>query len=122
MAAIDDPQVIVKILIPLGLPTRAPPRAPAQRRRANRALPTAVSPEPAKAKARFFLKTRVIDTPPVRRYSSRRRKGCLNFLHVDIEQSDEAVLAEVDRIWERLCHVPVGGRIEVGAATLQTAV
>ena len=31
IAAIEDPPVIVKILSPLGLPTRAPPRAPAQR-------------------------------------------------------------------------------------------
>ena len=30
IAALDDPAVIVKILAPLGLPTKAPPRAPAQ--------------------------------------------------------------------------------------------
>ena len=30
-AAIEDPPVIIKILIHLGLPTRAPPRSPAQR-------------------------------------------------------------------------------------------
>jgi len=31
IAAIEDPPVIVRILIHLGLPTHAPPRAPAQR-------------------------------------------------------------------------------------------
>jgi hypothetical protein len=31
IAAIEDPPVIVNILTPLDLPTRAPPRAPAQR-------------------------------------------------------------------------------------------
>ena len=30
IAAIEDPQVIVKILTPLRLPARAPPRAPAR--------------------------------------------------------------------------------------------
>jgi hypothetical protein len=31
IAAIEDPPVIVKTLVNLGLPTRAPPRVPAQR-------------------------------------------------------------------------------------------
>ncbi len=39
---------------------------------------------------------------------------------IDIEQPDEVVLAEVDRVWERLRHVPVGGRIEHEFATLDT--
>jgi catechol-2,3-dioxygenase len=30
---------------------------------------------------------------------------------IDIEQPDDAVLAEVDRLWTRLRHVPVGGRM-----------
>ena len=40
---------------------------------------------------------------------------------IDIEQSDEAVLAEVDRVWERIGHVPVGGRMEREGATLQSS-
>lgn len=39
---------------------------------------------------------------------------------IDIEQPDEAVLAEVDRVWERLRHVLVGGQMAHEAATLQT--
>jgi len=35
-------------------------------------------------------------------------------------QDDEAIIAEVDRVWERLRHVPVGGRMELETATLQT--
>lgn len=31
---------------------------------------------------------------------------------IDIEQPDEVVLAQVDRLWERLRHVPVGGTLE----------
>jgi catechol-2,3-dioxygenase len=31
---------------------------------------------------------------------------------IDIEQSDEAIVAEVDRVWGRLGHVPVGGAME----------
>jgi catechol 2,3-dioxygenase-like lactoylglutathione lyase family enzyme len=38
---------------------------------------------------------------------------------IDIEQPDEAVLAEVDRVWHSLRHVPVGGRIEQESATLE---
>jgi len=38
---------------------------------------------------------------------------------IDIEQSDDAVLAEVDRVWTQLRHVPVGGRMEEETATLQ---
>ena len=37
---------------------------------------------------------------------------------IDIEQPDEAVLAEVDRVWTRLRHVPVGGRIADEPAAL----
>jgi len=40
---------------------------------------------------------------------------------IDIEQPDAAVLAEVDRVWEELRHVPVGGRLEQETATLQLA-
>jgi catechol-2,3-dioxygenase len=40
---------------------------------------------------------------------------------IDIEQPDEAVLAEVDRVWKRIGHVPMGGRLEREPATLQTA-
>ncbi len=36
---------------------------------------------------------------------------------IDIEQSDETVMAEVDRVWERLRHVPVGGEMEREAIT-----
>ena len=36
---------------------------------------------------------------------------------IDIEQSDEAVIAEVDRVWERLRHIPVGGEMEREAIT-----
>jgi len=38
---------------------------------------------------------------------------------IDIHQSDEAVLAEVDRVWNQLRHVPVGGRMEEEHATLE---
>jgi len=40
---------------------------------------------------------------------------------IDIEQSDEAVLAEVDRLWHELRHVPVGGRLTHESATLEPA-
>jgi catechol-2,3-dioxygenase len=40
---------------------------------------------------------------------------------IDLEQPDEAIIAEVDRVWRRIGHVPVGGRMEQEAATLQTA-
>ncbi len=40
---------------------------------------------------------------------------------IDIEQPDEAVLAEVDRVWNQLRHVPVGGRMDEESATLQLA-
>ena len=38
---------------------------------------------------------------------------------IDIEQPDEAVLAEVDRLWEQVRHVPVGGTMADEPATLQ---
>ncbi len=38
---------------------------------------------------------------------------------IDIEQPDDAVLAEVDRVWNELRHVPVGGRMTDEAATLE---
>ena len=41
---------------------------------------------------------------------------------IDIEQSDEAVVAEVDRVWKRIGHVPVGGVLEQEAATLRSGV
>jgi catechol-2,3-dioxygenase len=37
---------------------------------------------------------------------------------IDIEQSDEAIMAEVDRVWRRIGHVPVGGVMEAETATL----
>jgi catechol 2,3-dioxygenase len=40
---------------------------------------------------------------------------------IDIEQPDDAVLAEVDRVWARLRHVPVGGRLSEESATLELA-
>ena len=38
---------------------------------------------------------------------------------IDIEQPDDVVLAEVDRVWNELRHVPVGGRMDNETATLQ---
>ena len=38
---------------------------------------------------------------------------------IDIEQSDEAVMAEVDKLWERLGHVGMGERMLNEPATLQ---
>ena len=38
---------------------------------------------------------------------------------IDIEQPDAAVLAEVDRVWNELREVPVGGRMGEETATLQ---
>jgi catechol-2,3-dioxygenase len=40
---------------------------------------------------------------------------------IDIEQPDEAVMAEVDRIWHQLRHVPVGGRLAEETPTLELA-
>jgi catechol-2,3-dioxygenase len=40
---------------------------------------------------------------------------------IDIEQADDAVMAEVDRVWNALRHVPVGGRMTDETATLQLA-
>src|SRR5207249_2724981 len=37
---------------------------------------------------------------------------------IDIEQPDEALLAEVDRVWMELRHVPVGGRLTVKTGPL----
>jgi catechol 2,3-dioxygenase-like lactoylglutathione lyase family enzyme len=38
---------------------------------------------------------------------------------IDIERPDEVVLAEVDRLWEQLRHVPVGGRMADEPAILE---
>ena len=38
---------------------------------------------------------------------------------IDIHRPDEVVLAEVDRLWEQLRHVPVGGRMADEPATLE---
>ncbi len=38
---------------------------------------------------------------------------------IDIEQSDEAVLAEVDKLWSQVRHVPVGGTMKEEPATLE---
>jgi catechol-2,3-dioxygenase len=40
---------------------------------------------------------------------------------IDIHQPDDQVLAEVDRVWHRLRHVPVGGRLTEETASLQLA-
>ena len=40
---------------------------------------------------------------------------------IDIEQSDDVILAEVDRLWEKVRHVPVGGRMSEEPATLSIA-
>ena len=40
---------------------------------------------------------------------------------IDIEQPDAVVMAEVDRVWNELRHVPVGGRIPDESATLELA-
>jgi catechol-2,3-dioxygenase len=40
---------------------------------------------------------------------------------IDIEQPDEAVLAEVDRVWTALRDVPVGGRMSEETETLEVA-
>lgn len=31
---------------------------------------------------------------------------------IDLEQPDEVILAEVDRVWNRIGHVPVGGEVK----------
>ena len=36
---------------------------------------------------------------------------------IDLEQPDEAIMAEVDRVWERLRHVPMGGISETDPAS-----
>ena len=38
---------------------------------------------------------------------------------IDIEQPDETVLAEVDRVWNQLRHVPVGGRMTEETETVE---
>ena len=38
---------------------------------------------------------------------------------IDIEQPDDVVRAEVDRLWEQVRHVPVGGRMAEETATLE---
>ena len=40
---------------------------------------------------------------------------------IDIEQPDEVVLAEVDRVWNQLRHVTIGGRMADETATLEVA-
>ena len=40
---------------------------------------------------------------------------------IDVEQPDDAVMAEVDRVWNQLKHVPVGGRMTEEPATLELA-
>ena len=36
---------------------------------------------------------------------------------IDLEQPDEAIMAEVDRVWERLRRVPIGGMSETDPAS-----
>ena len=38
---------------------------------------------------------------------------------IDIEQTDEAVLAEVDKLWNQVRHVPVGGTMSEEQAALE---
>jgi catechol 2,3-dioxygenase len=38
---------------------------------------------------------------------------------IDIDQPDEIVLAAVDRVWNQLRHVPVGGRMTEESATVE---
>jgi hypothetical protein len=38
---------------------------------------------------------------------------------IDIQESDKAVLAEVDKLWERLRHVGMGKRMANEPASLQ---
>jgi catechol-2,3-dioxygenase len=38
---------------------------------------------------------------------------------IDIEQPDETVIAEVERIWNQLRHIPVGGRMTEESATVE---
>jgi catechol 2,3-dioxygenase-like lactoylglutathione lyase family enzyme len=38
---------------------------------------------------------------------------------IDIEQPDDVVRAEVDRLWDQVRHVPVGGRMTEETATLE---
>jgi catechol 2,3-dioxygenase-like lactoylglutathione lyase family enzyme len=38
---------------------------------------------------------------------------------IDIEQPDDVVRAEVDRLWDQVRHVPVGGRMAEETATLE---
>jgi len=40
---------------------------------------------------------------------------------IDIEQSDAAVRAEVDELWNRVRHVPVGGTMDEEPASLEIA-
>jgi catechol 2,3-dioxygenase-like lactoylglutathione lyase family enzyme len=40
---------------------------------------------------------------------------------IDIEQPDDVVLAEVDALWNRIRHVPVGGTMDQEPATLEIA-
>ena len=40
---------------------------------------------------------------------------------IDIDQPDEVVLAEVDRLWNQVRHVPVGGVMTEEPATLEIA-
>ena len=40
---------------------------------------------------------------------------------IDIERPDDVIMADVDRVWNRIGHVPVGGVMEQQAATLRTS-
>jgi hypothetical protein len=111
IAAIEDPPAIVRILIHLGLPSRARRarrrsdsiyskrlksrnRLPTQaiaaarseferavRSETLRAPPTAAPSKPAKATPGFSSNRKGIDSP-VRRYCSEQKKGGLNFLYI----------------------------------------
>lgn len=40
---------------------------------------------------------------------------------IDVHRPDEAVLADVDALWNRLRHVPVGGQMAEGSAPLEVS-
>jgi catechol 2,3-dioxygenase-like lactoylglutathione lyase family enzyme len=40
---------------------------------------------------------------------------------IDIERPDDVVMADVDRVWHQLRHVPVGGRMTEESTTLEVA-
>ena len=64
-----------------------------------RAPPTAAPPEPAEARSGFSSNRKTIDNSPGWRYSSDRKKGCLNFLYRTQEQQEQ----DMNRIGHLAC-------------------